>query len=65
MGTAIELLVHADRAERELAAAEAEFHRLERPLTRFDPTSQLSRLNDEGALRAGPDLLELRSPAAQ
>ena len=59
MGTGVELLVHADRAERELAAAEAEFHRLERLLTRFDPTSELSRLNDEGALRAGPDLLEV------
>ena len=59
MGTGVELLGHADRADRELAAAEAEFHRLERLLTRFDPTSELSRLNDEGALRAGPDLLEV------
>jgi thiamine biosynthesis lipoprotein len=59
MGTDIELIVQSDGAESELAAAEAEFHRLERLLTRFDPGSELSRLNEEGSLEAGPDLLEV------
>lgn len=59
MGTDVELLVQADRAEGELAAAEAEFHRLERLLTRFDPASELSQLNERGSLEAGPDLLQV------
>ena len=36
--------------------AEAEFERLEAPLSRFRPESELSRLNREGAIDAGPDL---------
>jgi thiamine biosynthesis lipoprotein len=59
MGTDVELIVQTDGAEIELAAAEAEFHRLERLLTRFDPGSELSRLNEQGSLEAGPDLLEV------
>jgi thiamine biosynthesis lipoprotein len=59
MGTDIELLLQADRADDEVAAAEAEFHRLERLLTRFDPASELSRLNEDGVLEAGPELLEV------
>jgi FAD:protein FMN transferase len=56
MGTEIELLVDADDAECALDAAEAEFHRLEAVLTRFRDDSELSRLNRDGSLVAGPDL---------
>lgn len=56
MGTEIELLVDAEDAERALAGAEAEFHRLEALLSRFRPESELSRLNETGTLEAGPDL---------
>lgn len=59
MGTGIELLVDAEDAARALAAAEAEFHRLEALLTRFRPESELSRLNATGRLAAGPDLLRV------
>jgi thiamine biosynthesis lipoprotein len=59
MGTDVELIVQADRAEGELAAAEAEFHRLERLLTRFDPGSELSRLNENRFIEAGTDLVEV------
>ncbi len=59
MGTDVELIVQARRARRELAAAEAEFHRLERLLTRFDPESELSQINEKGSLEASPDLLEV------
>ncbi|MHB8470970.1 MAG: FAD:protein FMN transferase, partial [Gaiellaceae bacterium] len=56
MGTEIELLVEAEGAGQALAAAEAEFHRLESLLSRFREDSQLSRLNRAGNLDAGPDL---------
>jgi thiamine biosynthesis lipoprotein len=59
MGTTVELLLErpaGQTAERALAAAEAEFARLERILSRFDPGSELSALNRAGELRAGPDL---------
>ena len=59
MGTDMELLVDADGAASALAAAEAEFHRLEALLTRFRPESELSRLNAAGRLAAGPDLLRV------
>jgi FAD:protein FMN transferase len=59
MGTEIELLVEADEARSALAAAEEEFHRLEALLTRFRDDSELSRLNAEGSLAAGPDLLRV------
>ena len=57
MGTEIELLAAADAGvDGALAAAEAEFHRLEALLSRFRPDSELSRLNEAGTLEAGPDL---------
>ncbi len=59
MGTDIELLVEAEEPNGALAAAEAEFHRLEALLSRFLPDSELSQLNDQGSLQAGPDLLEV------
>jgi thiamine biosynthesis lipoprotein len=54
MGTTIEVFAHGGLDE-----AESEFHRLDRLLTRFDPASELSRLNRTGAISAGPELLEL------
>jgi thiamine biosynthesis lipoprotein len=59
MGTEIELLVEADEAASALAAAEEEFHRLEALLSRFRDDSELSRLNTEGSVAAGPDLLRV------
>jgi thiamine biosynthesis lipoprotein len=59
MGTEIELLVEAQEATSALAAAEEEFHRLEALLSRFTGDSELSRLNAEGSLAAGPDLLRV------
>lgn len=52
MGTTIELLVEADGLGAQLDAAEAEFERLEQIMSRFRPSSELSRLNCEGALDA-------------
>jgi thiamine biosynthesis lipoprotein len=66
MGTEVELLVEAgDEAagQKALLAAEAEVHRLERILSRFRPDSELSRLNREGRLDAGPDLLRVTEAA--
>jgi thiamine biosynthesis lipoprotein len=57
MGTAVELHLDAERAGAALLAAEAEFARLEALLSRFLPDSQLSRLNRDRELAAGPDLL--------
>lgn len=59
MGTDVELLVDAERAAGPIAAAEAEFHRLEAILSRFRPASELSRLNAAGALDASPELAAL------
>jgi thiamine biosynthesis lipoprotein len=59
MGTDIELLVRAQGPEAELEEAKAEFHRLEALLTRFDPTSELSQLNADGSIQAGPELREV------
>ena len=59
MGTEIELFVDADDAAGAVAAAEAEFHRLEALLSRFRADSELSQLNRAGALDAGPDLLRV------
>ena len=60
MGTEIELLVDCGGdAEAQLAAAEAEFHRLEALLSRFREDSELSRLNAAGSLDAGPDLVRV------
>ena len=59
MGTEMELLVDAHDAEAELDAAEAEFHRLEALLSRFRDDSELSQLNRDGSIEAGPDLLRV------
>jgi FAD:protein FMN transferase len=56
MGTDIELLVDAEEADRALAAAAAEFERLEELLSRFRETSELTRLNRSGSIDASPDL---------
>jgi thiamine biosynthesis lipoprotein len=60
MGTDMKLVLDArpgGRAIHALAAAERELRLLESLLSRFDPASQLSQLNRQGAMRAGPDLL--------
>jgi FAD:protein FMN transferase len=59
MGTEIELLVDSDAAARELAAAEADFHRLEALFTRFRGDSELMQLNRAGTLDASPDLVRV------
>jgi FAD:protein FMN transferase len=59
MGTEIELLVEAEGADDALAAAESEFHRLEALLSRFRDDSELSQLNRDGSIDAGPDLLRV------
>jgi thiamine biosynthesis lipoprotein len=63
MGTEMELLVDAHAAAGALAAAENEFHRLEALLSRFRHDSELSRLNRDGAIDAGPDLLRVTALA--
>ena len=59
MGTEIELLVDAHAAGAGLDAAEQEFHRLESLLSRFRADSELSRLNRDGGIDAGHDLLRV------
>jgi thiamine biosynthesis lipoprotein len=59
MGTEVELLVDADEPSPAVLFAEAEFHRLEAILSRFQPDSELSRLNGAGDLQAGPDLVRV------
>lgn len=59
MGTHIEMLVDAEWADAALNAAEREFHRLEALLSRFREDSELSRLNRDGLIEAGPDLLRV------
>lgn len=59
MGTEIELLVEAEGADDALAAAESELHRLESLLSRFRDDSELSQLNRDGSIDAGPDLLRV------
>ncbi|MFN8121567.1 MAG: FAD:protein FMN transferase [Thermoleophilia bacterium] len=61
MGTDVDLLVDADgtAADVALASAEAEVRRLEEALSRFDPRSELSRLNRLGRLVPGPDLFRV------
>jgi FAD:protein FMN transferase len=66
MGTQIELVLDASpgaSAMRALARAEEEFHRLERLLSRFDPESELSRLNERRTTTVGPELLEVAALA--
>jgi thiamine biosynthesis lipoprotein len=68
MGTDVELLLAADRSlESSLAldAAEREFARLEALLSRFRPTSELSVLNRDGAIDAGPDLIAVATLAVE
>jgi thiamine biosynthesis lipoprotein len=59
MGTEIELLVEAEDAGDALDAAEREFHRLESLLSRFRADSELSQLNRDRSIDAGPDLLRV------
>jgi FAD:protein FMN transferase len=62
MGTQFELILDAQpsaRAFGALAAAEDDLRRLERLLSRFDPDSELSRLNQHGAMVVGPELVEV------
>ena len=59
MGTDMELFVDGLEADDALDAAEGEFHRLEAILSRFRPESELSRLNAERSLEAGPELREV------
>ncbi|HEY7794739.1 MAG TPA: FAD:protein FMN transferase [Gaiellaceae bacterium] len=62
MGTEIRLVLDAPpsaSAFAVIAAAEADVRRLERLLSRFDPESQLSRLNRRRSLVVVPELLEL------
>jgi thiamine biosynthesis lipoprotein len=59
MGTNIEVLLETEPgadALLVLASAERTFHELETILTRFDPESELSRLNAEGSIDPSPDL---------
>ena len=62
MGTQIALLLDAPpsaTAFRALAAAESDLRHLERLLSRFDTDSELSRLNERGAMVVGPELLDV------
>jgi thiamine biosynthesis lipoprotein len=65
MGTEIELHLDSGPADETLRAAEQEFRRLERLLSRFLPDSQLSRLNAEGRIVAGPDLFAVVEAALE
>lgn len=62
MGTTVEFLLAAEPGPggaAALRAGEAEVHRLEALLSRFRPDSELSILNREGSLLAGPDLVRV------
>lgn len=68
MGTDVELLLdsESDADTRDgLRAAEDEIRRLEGLLSRFDPDSELSRLNRARAMVAGPELAEVTGLALQ
>ena len=68
MGTDVELLLDAPDqplAAAALRAAEDEFHRLESLLSRFRPDSELARLNRDGEIVAGPDLLAVAQLAVE
>ena len=64
MGTTVECLLDGDPRDG-FARVEAEFERLEALLSRFRPESELSRLNREGSLEAGPDLLRVDALALE
>jgi thiamine biosynthesis lipoprotein len=59
MGTEIALFVDEPTDDDAFDTAESEFHRLEALLSRFRPDSELSQLNAEGHIDAGPDLLQV------
>ena len=62
MGTDVEALLDAEPGAETLlalATVEREFRRLEAILTRFDPSSELSRLNAEGSVEPSPELREV------
>ena len=61
MGSTFELILDSATPDTEaaLTAAESEIHRLERMLSRFLPTSELSLLNAAGALEVPPELVEV------
>jgi FAD:protein FMN transferase len=62
MGTDVELLLDVPPGVDSLlalASAERELERLEDLLSRFRESSELSTLNREGSLHAGPELLEI------
>ncbi len=59
MGTTFELAVEAPDADAAFDRAEEEVERLEQIMSRFRPDSELSLLNEAGALDASPDLLEV------
>jgi FAD:protein FMN transferase len=60
MGVTVELLLESDRhAGHAFDAAEREFRRLDSVFSRFDASSELSRLNRLGTLRCSPDLVEV------
>jgi FAD:protein FMN transferase len=68
MGTTVELLLDRtpdSESRLALADAEDEFERLEAALSRFRPDSELSELNRAGALKAGPELLEVTTLALE
>jgi len=58
MGTTVECLLDGEPGEG-FEHVEAEFGRLEALLSRFRPDSELSRLNADGALEAGPELVRV------
>lgn len=62
MGTDVEALLDAEpdaETVRAFASVEREFRRLEGILTRFDPSSELSRLNESGSIEPSPELREV------
>jgi thiamine biosynthesis lipoprotein len=65
MGTDIELFVDAEDADDALDRAEHEFHRLESLLSRFDPDSQLSRLNKAKSLVVAPEVARVVALAVE
>jgi thiamine biosynthesis lipoprotein len=60
MSVAVECLVEAEESpEQAFGAVEDEFRRLERIFSRFDPASELSRLNALGSMRCSADLVDV------
>ena len=61
MGSTVELIIDGEPSDAEAALVEAEreIHRLERMLSRFLPTSEISRLNAAGELDASPEVVEV------